>query len=391
MKKLMSLESTAIGPAGESNGVLARYNFRAKAVKHLDLLNSNLKVVKEAPSSVVIHPTNACNAKCPMCRYADLRETNETIPLDTMKSVITELGKLGTKSIIFSGGGEPIIYQGLSEAIELAASYGIKIGLVTNLIRISPKLMNVIVDNLSWVRVSINAATPTAYEVVQGMDPSVWPRLMENLKNMVETRSKRNESKLVIGGSFIVQKGNYKEVGDFLDLCTELGLDYAMYRPVQKWSPTAALMAGSLALTKEMLNEIRKIVHQKLENNLISYCDNNLSKVADLFTAVDSIKNYSKCLSTLVECAIGGDGIVYPCCQHVGNPKFGSGSILKKPFYQIWADPETKKVNETINPSTCPPCRYDFYNRVFNDYVAGWRPSQEDIEKAQQTPDSDFL
>lgn len=386
----MATDVVSTGPAGESKGVLARYNFRAKAVKHIDVLASNLKVIKEAPVSVVIHPTNACNAMCPMCRYANLRETSETIPIDIMKRTITELGKMGTKSIIFSGGGEPTIYQGLTEAIELAASYGIKIGMVTNFIRVGPKLMDTIVDNLSWVRVSINAATAQAYKIVQGMEPAVWPLMLENIKNLVNNRNKKN-TKLVIGGSFIVQKGNYRESGQFLDLCTDLGMDYVIYRPVQKWSPTAALMAGSLALTKEMIEEVRTIGQDKLKENMRKFCDNNLAKAADLFTVFDAPKEYKSCLSSKVESAIGGDGNVYPCCQHIGNTRYSSGNILDRPFWDVWTSPEAKTVNESITPNACPPCRYDYYNKVFNEYEKGWRPTKEEIEMAGNVPDSDFM
>ena len=386
----MGVETITSGHLGESKGALARYNFKAKALKHINVLGSNLKVIKEAPVSVVIHPTNACNAKCPMCRYADLRETSETIPLDVLKRTISELGKMGTKSIIFSGGGEPTIYQGLTELIELCASYGIKTGLVTNLIRISPKLMDAMVDNMSWVRVSINASSAEAYKIVQGMDPIVWPKLLENIKKMVDERNKKG-TKLAIGGSFIVQKGNYKESGDFLDLCTDLGVDYAIYRPVQKWSPTAALMAGSLGLTKEMIEELKGIAKEKLDENQKKFCDNNLSTAADLFTRVDATKDYPRCLSSKVESAIGGDGGVYPCCQHVGNTKFASGNILKKPFLEIWMSPQARIVNESIEPMSCPPCRYDYYNRFFNEYEKGWRPSEEEIARAAEVPDSDFM
>jgi len=386
----MSIETIVTGHAGESKGALARYNFKGKAVKHTNVLRANLTVIKDAPVSVAIHPTNACNAKCPMCRYADLRETSETIPLDIMKRTVTDLGKMGTKSIIFSGGGEPTIYSGLDEVIELAASYGIKTGLVTNFIRISPKLMDAIVDHVSWARVSINAYSAEAYRVVQGMDPVVWPKLLENMKRLVAARNAKG-TKLAIGGSFIVQKGNYKESGDFLDLCTDLGLDYAIFRPVQKWSPTAALMADSLGLTREMLGELRLIATEKLKNNTKKFCDNNLSMAADLFTSIDAIKDYPRCLSSKVESGIGGDGGVYPCCQHIGNAKFATGNVMEKSFWDIWTDPQSMIINDSIQPASCPPCRYDNYNRIFNEYEKGWRPSEEEIAKAEAIPDSDFL
>ena len=345
---------------------------------------------KEPPVSVVIHPTNACNAKCPMCRYADLRVTNETIPLEKMKEIVTELGKVGTKTIIFSGGGEPEIYQGLDEIIELAASYGIKMGMVTNHIRCSPKLNNAIVNHLSWIRISINASTANGYEKAQGMEKSVWPILLESIKKTVELRNER-KSNLVIGGAYVIQQGNYTEVGDFVDLCSDLKMDYAVFRPIQKFSDTASLQAGSLGLTKNQFQEMQTIIDEKIKNNTKNWCDNNLSQVAYMFTRMDEKKDYPKCSSALVEAAIGGDGFVYPCCQHVGNPRFATGNIIEKSFLDIWSSQHSRDIIDSINPLGCPPCRYDFYNRVFNAYEDGWRPSNEEIEKAINTPDSDFL
>ena len=373
--------------------MLARYNFRNKAVKHLPVLEANLAQNTVGPVSVVIHPTNACNAKCPMCRYADLRETNETIPLDIMTKMITELGEMGTKSIIFSGGGEPIIYNGLADMIKLAASYGIKIGMVTNFIRVSDKMMEAVVDNLSWVRISVNAASTEAYKTAQGMDPIVWDMLIANMKKLVKRRNEK-QTKLVIGASFIVQKSNWRDVYNFVELCTELGVDYVIFRPVQKWSETASLMANSLALSKAEIDEMASLIDVKLKQVRESgrhIVANNLDKVYSLFFKIDEKKDYPACHSSRVEAAVGGDGIIYPCCQQVGNPAFNGGSILQKSFKENWLSPEFKKMTESIMPETCPPCRYHFYNTVFNAYTSGWRPTEEDIAKSSETPDSDFL
>lgn len=386
----MAQQNIEIGIVDESKGALARYNFKNKAINHLDSFTSNLKVIKEPPVSVVIHPTNACNAKCPMCRYADLRVTNENIPLDKMKEIVHQLGKLGTKSIIFSGGGEPEIYAGLDEIIEIGASYGIKMGMVSNHLRYSPKLLDAIINHLSWLKISINAATPEAYEKAQGMDVAVWPKLLENIKKTVNIRNER-KTKLVLGGAFVVQQGNYKDVGIFVDMCSELGLDYAVFRPIQKFAETASLEAGSLSLTPEQFKELTEICVEKEKNNTMKWCDNNLSKIPDIFTIVDRKKDYPKCSSALVEAAIGGDGMVYPCCQHVGNPKFATGNVLEKTFADIWSSPQAKTTIDSINPLSCPPCRYDFYNRVFNAYEDGWRPTEEAIKAANETPDGDFL
>lgn len=384
-------ESVEAGPAGDSAGVLSRYNFHHKAVKHLALLEANLPQVRQGPVSVVIHPTNACNARCPQCRYADLRQAHETIPFETLAQTIKQLAALGTRSIILSGGGEPTIYAGLTEVIELAASRGLKIGLVTNLLRLSEALLQSLLQHLDWVRVSINAAGPAAYQVVQGMKPQAFHRLRENLAELVRRRD-ANKHRLVIGGSFIVQKGNYREAGEFLDFAQNLGLDYVIYRPVQKWSETASLQAGSLGLTPEELLTLERLIDQKLsDRHHRKSIPHNLDKVVGLFSQFEEPKSYPRCLSTYVEAAIGGDGRVYPCCQHVGNPRFSAGALAEQSFAEIWTGAGFQRVREMITPAHCPPCRYHFYNLVFNRFVAGWRPTPAEQEAATQTADVDFL
>jgi radical SAM protein with 4Fe4S-binding SPASM domain len=383
--------SLAIGPAGDRTGVLSRYNFRSKAINHLPVLEANLKRVTYGPVSVVVHPTNACNAECPMCRYAGLRQEAETIPLTVLKAALNDLALLGVRSIVISGGGEPLVYPHLDEVIDEAASLDLRIGVVTNFIAANDRIITSIANHVDWIRISINAASPAVYDVVQGVQSDVWPKLLQKIDRLAQEKTRKG-SKLTIGAGFIVQKGNYRDVGDFLDLCQQLALDYAIYRPVQKSSPTASLAADSLGLTATQLHELDLIVNRRLPKlDSGETIPNNLEKILDLFLQLEAAKHYPRCLSTYVESAIGADGHVYPCCQHVGNSILACGDLQKKSFPEIWLDDQYQRVREKIDPQRCPPCRYNCYNLVFNRFVEGWRPTREEIDLSAQTPDGDFL
>jgi len=57
---------------------LRRFDFSTKAVYHLPYLDRILKGEKLPPISIEVHPTNRCNANCPMCFYKERKEMIET-------------------------------------------------------------------------------------------------------------------------------------------------------------------------------------------------------------------------------------------------------------------------------------------------------------------------
>lgn len=64
-----------------------------------DVFNAH---VKTPPNTLLIFPTNICNAKCTFCAYSSNADKKIVMPLDIAKKAIDDF--------IEMGGGEPLFY-----------------------------------------------------------------------------------------------------------------------------------------------------------------------------------------------------------------------------------------------------------------------------------------
>lgn len=145
-------------------------SFTAASTFPVKLLHT--KVVKDGkiiPIHAQISLTNKCNLNCKFCSCSD-RQKNLEISFDKVKEVINILADRGTKAITWTGGGEPLLYDRINEAINYVkwrtspSLYGIQSGLVTNGILLD-KLEHH--DNLIWCRISSSDDRTPAYEQIK--------------------------------------------------------------------------------------------------------------------------------------------------------------------------------------------------------------------------------
>lgn len=125
--------------------------FPAKLLKQEELLGK-AKNGYLPPLHAQIIPTNVCNLDCSFCSYDD-RQKGLSMNYDTLTGVIDTLAKYGGKAVTWTGGGEPLLYPEINNALRYAASQGIESGLVSNGTRMDWLEKQ---DALTWVRISIS-------------------------------------------------------------------------------------------------------------------------------------------------------------------------------------------------------------------------------------------
>lgn len=109
------------------------------------------------PSVLCTHisPEGACNLKCSYCSVT-YRKVSNRLNIDTIKDYVLQLKRVGLKSVILTGGGEPTIYPHFNELVEwLKVDQGLDIGLITNGTQ-ARRVSHQIWRHFSWIRISIN-------------------------------------------------------------------------------------------------------------------------------------------------------------------------------------------------------------------------------------------
>lgn len=127
----------------------------SKIMLHPDVIKRIQAERKGTLVTLQVAPESRCNLKCSFCSNAK-REKHETLELGRITGLLLELIPRGLKCIEISGGGEPALYPYINGLIEFAYNFGLKIGLISNGILLKKNIHQDVLNQLSWLRVSMN-------------------------------------------------------------------------------------------------------------------------------------------------------------------------------------------------------------------------------------------
>lgn len=275
------------------------------------------------PITCEIDPSNSCNLKCGFCMFGEWRKNHhEHMSIDMYVSLIGELQRMGTKSITFTGGGEPTMNPNFNLMVSIAKNLGFQIGLVTNGLRLHT------VEDLEafmFIRVSLDAHNKKDYKKVKGVDGFAFDKVIENIKAALKINR-------TIGLSYVVGPHNNKNLEKAEDLATDLGVAYLQIKP------------SYVLERKEIFTDFE-------------YPDGSTVIGTERLVATDHIP----CTIAGLVGIIGANGDVYFCCQGRGVDRLTLGNLKDNTFEEIWK----KRIELKPDVSLCPMCRYMNYTVAY--------------------------
>ena len=123
-----------------------------KLLQHHGLIRNITQNKIIPPLHVQLIPTNRCNLKCSFCSCENENRSIEMTRRQVIE-IIAQLRQLGTEGVTITGGGEPLLYEGINALILQLAQSGIKSGLVTNGVLLARQNANIL-NLLTWCRIS---------------------------------------------------------------------------------------------------------------------------------------------------------------------------------------------------------------------------------------------
>lgn len=255
------------------------------AMYHRRVANGDLGV----PISLQVALTDACFNRCPMCSHPQRKPMHE-LALEDWISWLAHFKSKGVETICYSG-GDPLAYHYINRVMDWHNScWGIPFGM-TIAGHVPAHIDLALLATARWVRVSLDAVTPSVYEQCRGGTPV--SKVLDGIKRM-----KAAGVNVCLG--ITTHSGNINDLPNVLAFAADNGITDIDMRPVYPDSLPEAAQPRD-------------------------------------------IKPFNHCSVVFYQLYISANGDVHPCCITAGDTRCCPmtrqlGNLYRDTWHHIWAN-----------------------------------------------------
>ena len=228
------------------------------------------------PMRVAICPTNRCNNNCiacwlksPLLGDSQERIQEEEIPFEVLEKFLKDIHRLGTKSIIITGGGEPFLYPQINELILRVKSYGMSCDINTSFVPLTEKeILTLVKNDVDIVLASVWAGTANSYELLHPGRKAFFYRVRDNLKMLSRLKRQYKVSHPRIIITNVIMSLNFDKLTEMVEFALDVGAQSVMFNLVHIPVPR----------TKEMQHLLLNEEQAQLTLELAEKCESKMEE-----------------------------------------------------------------------------------------------------------------
>ncbi len=330
-----------------------------KLMYHVDRLDAWLKGRDVYPVYVEVSPIGACNHRCTFCALDFLEYEPRFLETEMLLERLEEMGRLGVRSIMYAGEGEPLLHKKIAQIIDCTRQAGIDVALTTNGVLLDEACAEAILGNLEWCKVSINAGTAKTYATIHRTKEQDFDRVIDNLRSAVRLKE-AGGLRCSLGMQMVLLPENHDECITLARLARDVGVEYLVIKPYSQ----------GLSSKTDRYRDVHYEDLARLADDLAKFNTETFHVV----TRADTIekwhtqtRSYQRCLALPFWSYIDAGGNVWGCSAHLGDSRFCYGNIGENSFEEIWNGQGRKQslqwVAEELDVFDCRiNCRMDKIN-----------------------------
>lgn len=314
------------------------------------------------PIYVEVSPVGNCNHRCVFCAVDYIGYKARRLDTTILSERLAEMGRLGVKSVMFAGEGEPLLHKDIDKLVIASYEAGIDCSFTTNGVLLDK--LDGVLDKVSWIKISMNGGQES-YAKVHKAKPEDYERVWTNVGRAIKNRV-RLQSMPAIGLQVVVLPDNITDLQDVVKRAAHAGVDYVVLKPYSQHKSSIttkyALLEYSDAQVKEVIQECKKYSTDAFK---VVVRENAMNEWDE------GEHRYEKCLSTPYFWAyIMATGDVYGCSAYLLNDKFCYGNIGGHSFEDIWLGEKRKEsIGYLANELDISQCRVNCRMNQVNKYL----------------------
>ena len=316
-----------------------------------------------APLYLEVGLVGRCMHRCVFCAFDYSNYSGPTLPPEVLMPALDQAAKLGLKSVMFAGEGEPLLYPSLGLlAANCHESMGLDISITTNGVLFDSRLAAACLPHLTWIRFSLDAASAATYNRVHRGGPDDFRKVVTNIQIAANMRNNHSWP-CTIGVQAVMIPDNAAELVSVGALAKECGADYFSVKPFSKHPFSLCSFDMEYSRVNRLARRVGRLSGDGFKAVFRSHAMGKL----------DEPRPYTQCLALPFVTYIACTGEVYACSAFLGNPAFVYGNIHEQSFGNIWAGERRCQVLEHIAQMGVAPCREICRLDEMNRYLWGVR------------------
>ncbi len=352
-----------------NQGIQGKYS-KLKLAHHPEKLKSFIERKITPPIYARVKPTNTCNHKCFYCvfeeEFSGMHGTTnkaDEIPKQKMFEILDDFKEMGTKAITYSGGGEPLVYPHITEALQKTLDNGINLSIISNGQLLFGKNADLLA-NAHWVRISMDSCDGETFSKIRRKPPQLFDQIKENIRKFAQIKN----SQCAFQINFVVNEHNFDNIYKSAELFKELGIENIRFSPL--WNPN--MHKYHAPFKQQAIEQIQKTQQELASPDF----EVGSSYERDFEVSGTFKRRFPKCYFMQIVPAIGADQNVYFCHNKAYDSSGILGSIKNQSFKELWFSQEAEDKFNNFDPrrSCWHQCSNDEKNRIMNEMVAAGDP-----------------
>jgi cyclic pyranopterin phosphate synthase len=311
------------------------------------------------PIYVEISPSGACNHRCTFCALDFMEYKPRFLDASILLARLGEMGRLGVKSVMYGGEGEPFLHRDIGRIVVSTKQSGIDVGITTNGVLLTPSLAAEVLESATWIKVSLNAGDRATYAKVHRTKPDDFDRAVDNLAQAVEI-NRRTGAGCTLGAQAVLLPENAGSMESLARICRSIGLRYLVVKPYSQHHKSRTQTYRKIDYSAfHVLRERLELFNG--DDFRVIFRERTMKKIRRLR------RGYERCLALPFWAYIDSGGDVWGCSAYLGDEAFGFGNIHGQSFEEIWRGERRRECMEMVrtdlDPTGCRMnCRMDEIN-----------------------------
>lgn len=336
--------------------VTDRYDAK-KIFLHREKIELLLRGDVPTPVCFEIDPADGfCNQNCVECSYASGSQgVLRLLDRDLLLKTLPELAAGNVQSVEWVGGSEPLLHPHIGTFIKAARVSGLRCGIITNGVLLPRIYENILAEDLDYVRISLDAASPEVYEMTHRSKHFV--RVVSQLREILF----RGAKPAMFGISYRILEANIFDIAPASKMMSELGIAYIQYKyslandNTEYFGGHDDLIAIEIAKAKQWESSAFSVLG-----------GDSLQEITS-----DRISEGLGCASSPLVGVITAGGDIPFCIRYRNVPSMYIGNI-RDGFTNVWGSERHRSLLTTVAQEHCRyVCKHHKYNRAFQQYCRG--------------------